>query len=539
MSSSKSVARLRPVLPLAEEIDAAARLQRRIDREHAARHEAERLLERKSLELFDANQRLIELNAQLEQRVEARTRQAEHARREAVRIGSTDHLTGIANRLHYTQQLQRSLRRVSAGHGAAGLLLVDLDAFKLINDTYGHRHGDQLLIAISRRLEALSGPNDFVARIGGDEFAVVIRGPDARAIAQAARRFRSVFDEAITIHGVTVRASGSFGLAISPDDCANASDLQRFADLALYKSKEEGKGELALFEPADLREYEYRQRLEGEFRTALDGGMIDLVYQPIVSLADDRIQAVEALARWTDSAGVPISPGYFIPMAEQCGIIRGVGRNLLEKALLETGAWLRSGALGRLSFNVSPFELLDDGFSETVLAILDKYGVDPGRLLLEITEGAVLPNVELVEQIISKLRAHGVMFALDDFGRGYSDMSMLRRLPISILKIDQSLLVDAETDSAARVILCNVITLCRDLGIRSICEGAETQSQVALLRAINCDSVQGFATGRPSSPAVLGELLAVSDGRQEQALGKTAAGAGGAAHGARGVRGTV
>ncbi|MBA2466198.1 MAG: EAL domain-containing protein [Sphingomonas sp.] len=511
MSFSKSVVRLNPVATFPEGADRAERLQRRVDREHAARHEAERLLERKSLELFDANQRLIELNAQLEQRVDARTRQAEDARREAVRIGTTDHLTGIANRLRYIQQLERSLRRVSGGRGAAGLLLVDLDGFKLINDTYGHRHGDQLLIVISRRLEVLSGPNDFVARIGGDEFAIVIEGDDAMAIASAARRFRSVFEQAITIHGVTVQASGSFGLAISPDDCTNASDLQRFADLALYKSKQEGKGELALFEPADLQDYEYRQRLEGEFRTALDGGMIDLAYQPIICLQSDRIQAVEALARWTDSAGVPISPGYFIPMAEQCGIIRGVGRNLLEKALLETGAWLRSGALGRLSFNVSPLELLDDGFSETVLSILNKYNVDPVRLLLEITEGAVLPNVELVDRIIGKLRAHGVMFALDDFGRGYSDMSVLRRLPISIIKIDQSLLVDAETDRSARVILCNVIALCRDLGVRSICEGAETQSQVALLRAIGCDSVQGFAMGRPASPDVLRQLLERND----------------------------
>ncbi len=507
MSSSKSVARLSPTAPFAEQIDRAVRLQRRLDREHAARHEAERLLERKSLELFTANQRLIELNSELEQRVEARTRQAEEARREAVRIGSTDYLTGIANRLRYSQQIQRSLRGVSRGETTTGLLLIDLDGFKLINDTYGHRHGDQLLIAVSRRLEALAGAGDFVARIGGDEFAIVINGEDAGGIAVAARRFRRVFEQPITIDGVTVQASGSLGLAISPDHCADASDLQRFADLALYRSKQGGDGQLVLFEPSDLSDYERRRRLEGEFRSALDAGTIDLVYQPIVCLESGRIKAVEALARWTDSAGVPISPGYFIPMAEQCGIIRGVGRSLLEKALLETGSWLRSGSIGHLSFNVSPFELLDDKFSESVLGILDKCRVDSSRLLLEITEGAVLPNVALVDSIIGKLRAHGVTFALDDFGRGYSDMSMLRRLPISTIKIDRSLLVDAESDGAARVILCNVITLCRDLGLRSICEGAETQSQVALLRAIGCDAVQGFAVGRPEPPAVLAELL--------------------------------
>lgn len=194
----------------------------------------------------------------------------------------------------------------------------------------------------------------------------------------------------------TVHTSGSLGLAISPDHCDTAVDLQRYADLALYKSKQEGGGSVVRFERGLLHAYEYRQRMEAEFRGALAAGRIDLVYQPIVDLMTGEVEAVEALARWTDTRGAAISPTYFIPLAEQCGIIRGVGRCLLEKALLETKGWINGGRIERVSFNVSPLELLDDQFAEAVLATLKKIGVDPHFLLLEITEGVMIQDLALV-----------------------------------------------------------------------------------------------------------------------------------------------
>lgn len=501
MFGSKSVvslnARTPPALDDAELASRAARLKRRAEREVAARHEAERLLESKSLELFATNQRLIQLNAELEHRVEMRTRELDEARRAAVEIGTTDALTGIANRHHYSARLERSLSQALTQRRSVGLLLIDLDGFKQVNDTFGHRHGDHLLITLAGRLAAAAGPADFVARIGGDEFAVIIDGDDEAAINAAARRFRNIFDLPVTIDGVTINPGGSLGIAIGPSHSTSAVDLQRFADLALYKSKSDGAGAIVQFDTPFLHAYEHRRRIEAEFRVALEGGSIDLVYQPIVNLRSGEVEGLEALARWTDSGGTEISPAYFIPLAEECGIIRGVGRSLLEKALLETRPLFAEGRVGRVSFNVSPLEFLDESFPDAVMATLERTGVEPSRLLLEITEGVVIQNVVLVEQVMHRLRAHGVKFALDDFGRGYSDFSTLRKLPICVLKIDRSLLVDCDVDDAARIILRNVVSLCRQLGIVSLCEGAETSAQVAFLRRIGCNMVQGYATGRP------------------------------------------
>ena len=511
LKSTASVSRLTsiagPAPQAAETPDRALRLQRRVEREHAARHEAERLLESKSLELFAANQRLTQLNADLELRVDARTRQAEEARQAAVKLGTTDYLTGIANRFQFSRRLEQSLARSEAEGSATGLLLIDIDGFKLVNDTYGHSHGDRLLVGIADRLHAITRQNELVARIGGDEFAIIIDGADEASILQAAQRFRSVFESPHHLHGATIASRGSMGLAVSPDHCTTYLDLQRFADLALYQSKSQGLGQVVAFKREFLDAYEFRQRMEAELRVAVDSGAISLHYQPIVGLRHGCVDAVEALARWTDSNGNEISPGYFIGLAEQCGIIPGFGRKLLARALLETREWIASERISKISFNVSPLEFLDEGFAQSILSCLETAQVDGRHLVLEITEGAVLQNIERAADVMHHLRSFGVTFALDDFGCGYSNLSSLSRLPISVLKIDRSLLMDAENNSAVRTILRSVISLCRSLGIRSVCEGAETPAQLTFLRQIKCDAVQGFISGRPGSALDVGKML--------------------------------
>lgn len=480
--------------------DRLRRLETRVAREHAARAEAERILESKSLELFAANQGLLQLNAELEERVAHRTEELDLARRAALELVDQDHLTKIPSRFCFSRTLAECLERTAESGALIGLLLIDIDDFKLVNDTHGHGHGDQLLKEIAVRLRAIARRNELVARIGGDEFAVILEANSRSALESAAERFSATFQRPVTILGVTLQIGGSMGLAISPEHSTSSADLQRFADLALYTVKARGGGGLAVFERKLMDSYDRRQRLEAEFRAAVASDAIHLWYQPIIEIGSGRTIAVEALARWRDSRHDEIGPDFFIPLAEQCGLIREVGRNLLGKALEQARSWIDEDLVRKLTFNVSPLELLDESFADEILESLAAARFKPSRLVLEITERVVIRNVALAEQVMRRLLAEGVQFALDDFGCGYTNLSALAHLPISILKIDRSLLKNVAQDGAARVIISNTVNLCSDLHIRSVCEGAETTAQLDFLRSVGCDAVQGYICARPASP---------------------------------------
>ncbi|HEU4705388.1 MAG TPA: EAL domain-containing protein [Sphingomicrobium sp.] len=479
--------------------DRLRRLEARVAREHSARREAERILESKSLELFAANQRLLQLNSELEERVARRTEELDLARRSALQLVDNDHLTKIASRFRFSRTLTESLDRTLQSGGRVGLLLIDIDDFKLVNDCYGHGHGDLLLKEIASRLRSIVRRRELVARLGGDEFAVILEGSAAASLEKAARRFQAAFVEPVTVGGVTLKIAGSMGLATSPEDATTSADLQRFADLALYQVKARGGGGFAQFEQKLVDSYERRRRLEAEFRGAVANDAIHLWYQPIVEIRTGETIGVEALARWQDSRHDAVGPDFFIPLAEQCGLIREVGRHLLGKALAAAKPWLDGGLIRKLTFNISPLELLDDGFADEILESLATAGVEPARLALEITEGVLIKNLGLAKTVMARLRSAGVKFALDDFGCGYTNLSALTNLPISILKIDRTLLKNVEHDESARVIISNVVNLCRDLGIRSVCEGAETAAQLTFLDLIGCNSVQGYVCARPAS----------------------------------------
>jgi len=472
-------------------------LERRLARERIARLEAERLLETKSRELWALNQELRRLNASLEARVLDRTAELESARTAAVTALLTDQLTGIASRAGYSERIEEAMARAEAGQCVLGLVLIDVDDFKMINDTLGHSYGDALLVILAERLRRTIRHQDLVARIGGDEFAIILEGESQNEVTQMARRLLRVFNSPVSASGLTVQSSGSIGLALAPCHARSTADLQRYADLALYKVKRAGGRGIATFSRSQLSDLENRQSMEAELRDAIARDAIEIWFQPIVDLATRRPCMVEALARWTDASGRSISPDIFIPLAEQCGLIGRLGKQLLRKSVRAGKAWIEAGLVGQLSFNISPVELLDRNFQRAMLQALHEESFPADRLVLEITEGVVLRDMDAARRVIESLRSKGISFALDDFGSGYSNLSYLRDLPLSALKIDRKLLTDVAHDPTAQAIIRNTIALCRELGIISVCEGVETEGQLQFLDTVGCQRAQGYFFFRP------------------------------------------
>jgi diguanylate cyclase (GGDEF)-like protein len=478
-------------------VEQLARLQRRVHREHAARHEAERLLESKSLELFALNQQLTSLNAELESRVAIRTRELEATRASAAAILERDYLTGTSSRARYRQELDRAVAAAAAGSGCVGLLLIDLDDFKRVNDTYGHSLGDDLLCGVALRLAEGARAEDMIARIGGDEFAVIMPGHHPRTLIGTAQHYRQTLDQPFTLDGLTFQCRASLGLAIAPQDAASSSDLQRFADLALFNAKNRGGGDLTVFQE-DLRAaYDDRQLLESEFMLAIERDEVEVCFQPIVNLATGRIGAVETLARWRDSKGRAVAPDVFIDMAEKKGQITRLSQQLLRKALTAARPWAEQGLIERLTFNISPLDLLHPGFVDRISRILAGCGYPGERLVLEITEGVLLDDLQAATEVIATLASKKVMFALDDFGSGYSNLLYLRHLPLAALKLDRSLVQGIGSDGGAMAIVRNLIALCNDLDIRAICEGVETEEQARILTFMSCEYAQGYLFSKP------------------------------------------
>jgi diguanylate cyclase (GGDEF)-like protein len=490
----------------------AEQLQRRLKREQAARREAERLLESKSLELFELNRQLLAFNSDLEARVRARTAELEGAKAAALTMLHTDHLTGVGSRIRYRAALSEAI----ASGSRFGLVLIDLDGFKQVNDTFGHQVGDGLLCDMADRLRQALVGDDLVARIGGDEFALLIKRPDRGEIEAAAQAYASVISGWVTLAGHSLPRRASIGISLAPDDADTSTDLQRFADLALYQAKHSGGNALAVFDRRMLVAYEERQQLEAKFREAVAKDEIEVWYQPIVEIRTGRVTAIEALARWQDSTGSFVGPDVFIPLAERCGLIQELSARLFTKALVQAKPWVAKDLVERVTFNVSPLDLLTSDFADRTLSELQATGFPADHLVLEVTEGAVLDDVDAAIATMRRLTAAGVQFALDDFGSGYSNLSYVHRLPISTLKLDKSLLGDPVGGSADAIIE-HVVALCRQLKVRAVCEGVETTDQAAFLRRIACEFGQGFLYYRPASvPAIerllnerIGTLLAV------------------------------
>jgi diguanylate cyclase (GGDEF)-like protein len=419
-----------------------------------------------------------------------------------------DGLTGLPNRV----ALLDALERVLAGrtrHSTA-VLFLDLDNFKDANDAFGHRIGDELLIALSQRLQRRLRGGDMLARLGGDEFAVVLTDvADKDDAHRMAERLLRVFDEPVFIDGVSVGTYASVGLAFG-SDAETAGELLRNADLAMYEAKRAGGACVAAYKPGLHTAVLRRTELEAELRVAITEEQFVLHYQPIVELSSGRIVGTEALVRWQHPTRGLLAPADFITPAEMSGLIVPLGAWVIRTACEQTARWQLEdpdGAPVSISVNLSPRQLADRGLVTTVAAALYDSGLDPASLCLEITEGSVIKDFEATIPTLQALRTLGVSLALDDFGTGYSSLSYLKKLPVNTVKIDRSFVGDLDDETRNSQIVLAIVELAHALGMSVTAEGAETASQLRTLTAMQCDLAQGFALGRPMPPCVVRHLL--------------------------------
>ena len=418
-----------------------------------------------------------------------------------------DDLTGLANRALFKDRVEHALTRRAQGRRPVALLFLDLDRFKTVNDSLGHRVGDGLLIAIADRLRGVLRPEDTIARFGGDEFAILIDDVSSpQDVLALADRVLSAFNAPFPIDEREITIRSSIGVVLASAAHASADELLRDADVAMYRAKASGRGSYALFEPSMQAEVAARQELESDLREAVEHERLTIAYQPIVDLRDGTIVAVEALARWVHPERGEVSPSVFIPSAEESGLILPLGAWVLRRACLDLAGLRRPGGAAanlRLNVNLSPRQLSDRRIVRVVLAALRDAGLPPDALDLEITESLVLDCGEEGLGYLRLLRAAGCGVAFDDFGTGFSSLGNLRSLPIDGLKIDVSF-VAAMLDSAVEAAVVDaVVRLGAALGVAVVAEGVEDAATAKRLAEIGCPFAQGYFFARPEPIADL------------------------------------
>jgi diguanylate cyclase (GGDEF)-like protein len=417
-----------------------------------------------------------------------------------------DGLTGLPNRDLLRRRVEEALAEAQERNSGVAVLLLDLDRFKEINDTLGHQSGDLLLQALAQRLETLIRATDTVARLGGDEFAVVSPGAgDEDGAVALAERIRTGLDEPFALAGLSVQVEASIGIALFPEHGQDVEALIRHADVAMYHGKKTHRP--TVYSRKDDHYSPDRLALVGELRRAIANGELIVHYQPRIELATDEVRTVEALVRWDHPDRGLLSPGEFLPLAEHTGLIRPLTGYVLDAALTDCAGWAAEGLRPGVSVNLSARDLLDADLPGEVESLLAKHGVDPTLLEVEITENTILTDPERARTVLERLRNLGVRLSIDDFGTGFSSLGQLKRLPVDVLKIDKSFVLNMAHDENDDVIVRSTVELGHNLGLRVVAEGVETQEVWNRLAELGCDTAQGFFISRPLPRLVLVEWL--------------------------------
>ncbi len=441
-----------------------------------------------------------------------------------------DRLTGLPNRVLLRDRLENALARTLRHRSTVALMILDIDRFKVINDSLGHEGGDRLLVAVAERLSRLLRPGDTLARMGGDEYAMLCEDVSGRdeAAALAGRvldAFESHFRMAAAGSGVDpagapvgaeetdVAVTVSVGVAMAAGDESDPDLLLRDADVAMYRAKQRGRGRFEVFDEAMRHATVDRLSVENDLRRAIRQGQLRLFYQPIVHLDSGHIAGFEALVRWQHPVRGLLSPAEFIPPAEDTGLIIPLGRCVLSEACLQAAAWQRRRGDQRplrISVNVSAKQLQYPGWADEVAATLAETGLEPSHLVLEITESVLMEDAEASSATLEELRRLGVRVAIDDFGTGYSSLGYLRRLPVDVLKIDKSFIDGVAKGPHESALARAVVKLARTLGLDAVAEGVTDRRQLAELRRLRCPYGQGYYFSRPQPPEVVADLLGLS-----------------------------
>ncbi|RWB54726.1 EAL domain-containing protein [Mesorhizobium sp.] len=429
-----------------------------------------------------------------------KTHELVDARNSMAFIAVHDGLTGLHNRTFLTDHFDTLIKGAHRRRERLAVIQFDLDRFKQINDTLGHAAGDYVLVVTAQRMRDSCRASDLCARLGGDEFVMILNGAGSTEDIHAlAKRILGEINDPITFQGTTIMPGASAGIAVYPIDAENAQDLLVHADLALYSAKKLGGGSFSFFSEELRRELDYRKQLEQDIRTAISEKTFEVYFQPQVSLTSGKISGIEALVRWKHAARGMISPGEFIPVAEKCGFMPDIGRIVITKAINEAAEWDRAGIdFGRIAVNVSGTELREPDFDKFLFETLERAGLAPQKLSLEIVESVILDDEKTgIAAKLRHIRAAGVHLELDDFGTGYASLSHVNPNEIDRLKIDRRFVQNINENGDNTKIVRAITELARGLGISIVAEGAETEAELDSLMAIGCDQVQGYSIAFP------------------------------------------